>query len=384
MEDHNKSIHIQLIGGTDEFSLLEKKWNTALSESTSNSIFLRWEWLYYWWKAFKEKNFELAIVIAYREDKIIGIAPFYIANVSCMGVIPVRRLLFLGTKEGDVMSEFMDIFCNPGDEDTAVRTIFEFIIRENICDDFSLHKMGSSSNTISLFIRLAEQNSMFFSIGEEYESPFVRLPSTMDDFLHGLSSSMRYKIRKNRRKLEQYSHVEFRKTAYGSEMERDFDELVRLHQVRWKTRHHPGSFADKSFLLFQKLAMTALLKNGCLDLWLLSVDGKNICAHYNMTQNGKVYAYQSGLDTSFDAGIAPGYLMHSYCIENAIQHGFSEYHFLLKGRLDGYKKRWAKNSLNICDIYMARPGIVKVLMMAKNKARDYYCSLHRHCSAFNS
>ena len=76
--------------------------------------------------------------------------------------------------------------------------------------------------------------------------------------------------------------------------------------------------------------------------------------------------------------------MHSYCIENAIQHGFSEYHFLLKGRLDGYKKRWAKNSLNICDIYMARPGIVKVLMMAKNKARDYYCSLHRHCSAFNS
>jgi hypothetical protein len=383
-ESDNKSIRIQLISDTDEFSLLEEKWNTVLSDSTANSIFLRWEWLYYWWIAYKEDNYKLVVVIVFREDKIIGIAPFYIANVSCMGVIPVRRLLFLGTKEGDIMSEFMDIICNPGDEDTVIKTVIEFIIQENICDDFYLQKIKSSSKTISLFMRLAEERKLFFIIHEEYESPFVRLPSTMDDFLHGLSSSMRYKIRKNRRKLDKYSHVEFRKTSDSSELERDFEELVRLHQLRWKSKNHPGSFADKSFFLFQKTVMTHLLKNGYLDLWLLSVGDKNICANYNIRQNGKIYTYQSGIDTSFDASIAPGYLLHSYCIENAIQHGFSEYHFLLMGHFDAYKKRWANNTNDLCDIYIALTGVMKVLMTLKYKARNYYHSLRKNYAGLNS
>lgn len=86
------------------------------------------------------------------------------------------------------------------------------------------------------------------------------------------------------------------------------------------------------------------------------------------------YFYQGGLDTSFDEGLTPGYLLHSQCIENAIQKGVSEYHFLLMGNLDAYKKQWAGSSKHMCDIYMARPGIMKMFMKTKTKARNYY-----HC-----
>ena len=269
----SQALNIQIIRSTDEFFLLEKQWNTFLENSRGNRIFLRWEWLYSWWKTYRQDNYNLTIILVFRENKIIGIAPFYVANISCMGVIPVRHLLFLGTKEGDVISEFMDVIYNPGDENTVIPAVLDFIMQENICDDFCLHKVETSSKTIPVLQRLSCDRKFFSIVQEEYESPYVSLPATIDDFLNSLSSSMRYKIRNNRKKLEKYPHVVFRKTLDNAELVKDFDELVRLHQLRWKSRNFQGSFADESFFLFQKTVMPLLLKNGYLDLWLLSVDG---------------------------------------------------------------------------------------------------------------
>lgn len=383
-ETQNKSIRIQLVRDADEFSLLEGRWNSVLSDSKANSIFMRWEWLYSWWNAYEEDNYHLTILLIFRGDEIIGIAPFYVVNLSCIGVVPVRRLLFLGTKEGDVISEFMDIIYHHGDEDAVIQAIFDFIMQQNICDDFCLHKIDTSSKTIPVLRRLADERKLFCVIQEEYESPYVSLPATMDDFMSRLSSSMRYKIRKSHRRLEKYSHVEFRKTSDSSELVKDFDELVRLHQLRWQSRNCQGSFADKSFFGFQKTVMPLFLKSGYLDLWLLSVEDKNIGVLYNISYNDKIYFYQGGLDSSFDEGLTPGYLLHSYCIENAIQKGVSEYHFLLMGNLDAYKKQWARSSKHMCDIYMARPGIMKVFMKTKTKARNYYHSLRKNYAGLNS
>jgi len=380
----SQGLRIQIIRSTDEFFLLEEPWNHFLDNLPGNRVFLRWEWLYSWWKTYREDNYNLTIILVFRENEIIGIAPFYVVNISYMKVIPVRHLLFLGTKEGDVISEFMDIIYNPGDENTVIPAVFDFLIRENICDDFSLHKLETSSKTISVLQRLSSDRQYFSILQEEYESPYVSLPATIDDFLNSLSSSMRYKIRNNRKKLEKYPHVVFRKTLDNAELEKDFDELARLHQLRWQSRNFPGSFADKSFSLFQKTVMPLFLKNGHLDLWLLSIADKNVGALYNIRHNNNIYFYQGGLDASFDAGLTPGYLLHSYCIENAIQQGLSEYHFLLMGKLDEYKKQWAKNSLHMCDIYMARPGMMEVLMKSKNKAKTYYHSLRKYYARLNS
>ena len=110
----------------------------------------------------------------------------------------------------------------------------------------------------------------------------------------------------------------------------------------------------------------------------------NIGSLYNIKYNNKIYFYQGGLDTSFHEGITPGYLLHTHCIENAIQQGLSEYHFLLMGKLDEYKKQWAKKSLHMCDIYMARPGMMEVLMKTKNKAKTCYHFLRKYYAGLNS
>ena len=46
--------------------------------------------------------------------------------------------------------------------------------------------------------------------------------------------------------------------------------------------------------------------------------------------------------------------------------------FLPMGNLDSYKKHWTKDCRYVCNIYMARPGIVKLATAAQDKMRTAY------------
>lgn len=366
------AIDVRMVQTLKEFHLLQERWNSLLAESQTNSFFLRWEWLWTWWNVYKEDNYRLCILLVFRGDELIGIAPFYVINRLRENIFTIRRLMFLGTKEGSVISEYMDIIYREGHEEVVIRKIMDFIVKENICDDICLHKVDTSSRTIPILQQPAGGKENLNIVELTVESPYIILPSKYEDFLNQLGSSMKYKIRNHQRKLSKYSEVVFRKTENIAELERDFSELVKLHQLRWESRGLLGSFVGERFYLFQKTVMHDMLKNGHLDLWFLSVAGKHIAALYNIRYNNKIYFYQAGLDVTFDKHLSPGILLHNHCIEIAISDGLREYDFLLQGSLDAYKKSWTREYKSMCDIYVVRPGIMKFVMSARNKAKNAY------------
>src|SRR3989304_6458645 len=166
---------------------------------------------------------------------------------------------------------------------------------------------------------------------------------------------MRYKIRNERRKLEKSTgNIAIRSTSDEIELSSDFQEFIRLHQTRWLSRNMGGAFLSAKFTLFHKKVVRSLMKSGYLDLVFLSVGGKIKAAMYNIIYNNKVYFYLSGLDTNNGKG-AFGLVLHSYCIEDAIQQGMNEYDFMLKGTMDDYKDRWTREARTISDLYMVCP-----------------------------
>ena len=371
-EERINSLHVQRIRTSEEFYSLNDKWNNLLEGSPVNTIFLRWEWLWSWWNAYKEREYELCILLVYSADDLIGIAPFYIVHRRLGNIFPVRRLLLLGTKEGSVISEYMDIIYRAGKEDSVIKKIIEYIELENICDDICLHKIDTSSKSIPLIQKVSKDTGYLCNIYDRFESPYIALPTDYNDFLNSLSSSMRYKIRRNKRRLEKYRGVIINKTSNITELEENFIELIRLHQARWNERKMKGSFSDEKFVIFHKMVMQYLLNHGYLYLSFLSIDNKNIASLYNIKYKNKVYFYQSGTDISFDHGLSPGLLLHSYCIEEAIKEGLEEYDFMIKGEMDSYKKSWTKNYRYMCDIYIVRPKVLKFLTSLKDKARHCY------------
>ena len=375
-----KSIYIKKVSTKENFSLLQEKWNTLLAESPINNFFLRWEWLWAWWEAYKEKNYNLCILLVFRGNELIGIAPFYINYSLLVKILPIRRLMFLGTKEGSIISEYMDIIYRDGDEEVVIREVIEFITKTEVCDDICFHKIETSSRTISILQQLAKDMKFLYSVVDKAETPYISLPNNYERFLDTLSSSMRNIIRKNQRRLSKYTDVVFRKTSDISEFENDFIEFVRLHQCRWESLQFPGSFSQERFFTFQKQVMKDMIKTGHMELRFLSISGRNIAAVYNINYKNKICFYQGGLDTSFDRRLSPGILLHGYCIKEAIKDNLKEYDFLLMGNMDSYKKKWTKEYRCQCDIYIACPKIVQFVMTAKNKARGFYYAVRGYSS----
>jgi CelD/BcsL family acetyltransferase involved in cellulose biosynthesis len=375
LEEHGSmSDTIRIVTTAAEFITLEKEWSKLLSISPANNYFLSWEWLWTWWQVYAGPDDRLAIILVEREKEIIGIAPFYVRKTSLGGIYPVRRMMFLGTQEegdGEVGSDYMDVIYRDGDQRGTVNILFQAIVQHDICDDIYLSKIDTSAKTYTLLQEEAESLKFFTRVSDEHVSPYIKLPLTWDDYLGELAPSMRYKIRNERRKLQKHSNVIVSRIEHVDDLPRGFDELTRLHNHRWESRGMEGAFSNARFVQFHKNIMPLMLKRGHLELVLLSENTNSKAILYNIVYNNKIYFYQSGIDTS-DKKAAFGYVLHSYCIEDAIRRGLEEYDFLLKGRSDEYKSRFATDHRGLSDLYMARTWFVKQFVKARESARIAY------------
>lgn len=368
----SKPVNIRSVHTSEEFYSLKDAWNTLLAESPANSFFLRWEWLLRWWEVYNDSTMNLSILLVLEDGELIGIGPFYVKKQKYKKILRARRLLFLGTKEGSVISQYMDIICREGKEKDVVGKIMEYVVKEDICDDMSLQMLDSSSRALKVLYDKALEMNFFYASDGDMDCPCLTLPASHEEFLKGLSSSMRQNVRQNNNKVKKYPDVVFRKTLSIGELEKDFPELVRLHQGRWQSRNMKGSFAGGNFFNFIKAVMPEMLKNGHLELNFLSVSGRNIASVFNINYNGKIYYYQAGTDVSFNSVLSPGIIIHDHCIAEAIKNGLREYDFMVMGKLDDYKKKWTAESKYIRSIYMARPGIMKIVMSTRSRVRTCY------------
>ncbi len=349
-------------------------WNDLLSLSPANNYFLTWEWLWNWWEIYARKGDELAILVLEEGDEVTTIAPLYIRKRLLRGIFPVRRMMFLGTQEEgdvDVGSDYMDLIYKEGLEEASVDVLFNVLGESNICDEIYFSKMDTSAKTFTLIQEKALKRQFLTLIANEFLSPYIQLPATWDDYLKIVSSRMRRTIKDESRKLQNCKNVVFRKTKDPLEMATDFAELARLHGSRWALKGIEGAFSNKKFTAFHTNVMKWMLEKGNLELVTLSEDGQNRAVVYNILYKNKIYVYQIGIEID-DRKISFGYLLHFYCIEEAIKKGLTEYDFLPKGTTDSYKDHFAKESRAVSDIYIACRWAVKYFVMAEELARSVY------------
>jgi len=88
-------MRIEFIENIDDFKRLKTVWNTLFNQIDEVTIFQSFEFNYYSWLHLLHlnKNY-LALCLIYKEEKLIGICPFYIDNR--------RRLRFINDKHSDI------------------------------------------------------------------------------------------------------------------------------------------------------------------------------------------------------------------------------------------------------------------------------------------
>ncbi len=361
-------ITIEKITTREDFNDLESVWNGLLEASSSNSITLTWEWLSTWWDVFGEGR-ELYILLVRDGKELIGIAPLLKRTVRHYGVLPYRRLEFLGSGEDEadeICSDYLDFILLGGREAESLRAIFEFLHKQDRdWDEFILTDISGESPNLPFLETLCEASDTKFQTLRDQICVYVPLPGDWETFMSGLSRDFRRKIRKERRTLESLKgEVRLIESLKG--FDEHFEILIRLHQARWTSRGRPGVFSSERFTRFHRLLAPKALQKGWLKLFVLFESGEPAAALYDFIYNNKMYYYQSGLILEGGRISSPGVLIRSFAVEKAIEMGLRECDFL-KGEPGSYKFRWGAESRSIRQLRLARAHSKEAVFSAADR-----------------
>ncbi|MFZ1082828.1 MAG: hypothetical protein WAO19_12995, partial [Candidatus Kryptoniota bacterium] len=259
---NSPDISIEIVNDVTAIPSLEEEWD-KLALNSSATIFQTFDWQYQWWRHFADKpDHHLFIVLFKIEERLVGIAPFFIQSYLFRHYRFFMRLMLLGSglqksqspvlsleKEGP--SDYLDIIVEHGLEKEVANALVNFIKREsylwNEIDFQNIKEDGIIFNYV--LPKLAENN---FTITKTVTDicPRFLLPESVEKFI----SSMRPKVRRNLRYVQRnyLANPEFTLVDISDEknVTGAIESLLQLHQKRWNAIGYPGLFSDRCFDTF--------------------------------------------------------------------------------------------------------------------------------------
>lgn len=324
---------VVLIRQDEEFFRMEKEWNALLEESRTNTIFLTWEWLTSWWRAYGQDK-ELYLLCVYQRGRLIGIAPFYRKTVSRFKIFSFRELVFLG--DGSRDSDYMDCISRCGEEEKVTDAVVDFL-RQNPADWnlILLNEVPEESPHLPLLRKLFHQLKWYW---RESEAPctYVNLPSAWNEYLKALKPRVRTKVRSLTSRLEQNFKVEF-DYCRAEELESRLESLFQLHNQRWEADGREGVFVSTMKRRFYREMSSLFLTRGWLRFYTLAVDNRCVAHQFCFEYLGKMFLLQEGFDPKW-AEHGVGNVLRAYVFQDCIGRKVSVYDFL--GGVTAHKLSW--------------------------------------------
>src|SRR5438128_12578960 len=96
---------ISVVTDEGEFERLRPAWTRLLQHSSSNTVFLTWEWAMAWWHSYGAGK-ELWVLKVERDAQLVGLAPLYRKRFRKFEVLPYQGLYLLG--DGSADSDYLD------------------------------------------------------------------------------------------------------------------------------------------------------------------------------------------------------------------------------------------------------------------------------------
>lgn len=232
------------------------------------------------------------------------------------------RTLHVGTagepEDDSVCIEYNRLLVDPDCEHAFKQRLAEYFSRQPNVDQWNLD--GFEEDDTSEF------QSDALEVRHE-ATHWFDLAATRDDgkdVLSGLRSETRRRVR---RSLECYEGLSV-DWADTQEHARDvFDELIRLHQSRWRALGKPGSYASPRFRKFHSDLLDRLTPNGQMVLFRVTSNAGTVGCVQLLIDRGRALLYQCGWAHAYgkhSPGIVVDYLAMCECLER----GYDAYDFL--------------------------------------------------------
>jgi CelD/BcsL family acetyltransferase involved in cellulose biosynthesis len=332
----------------DDFDQAEAVWDELVAGLPFPGLFMSWQWQRQWWRQWG-RDHELCLFAAYQGEQVVGILPLFLSRAWLRGVIPVRRLQFIGNYwrgPTTVRSEFLDVMMAKGHPDAEV--ICDTLAQKVLCDVvFDEWVLQDSLLPSSIGKWAAQQPGGYLRTESEECAPYVGLSLGFEGYLSCLSKNNRRQAYHKRRVLEQLGEITF----LSVDSPRYFLALEQLHHIRWQSPlFHRG--AEEFHRRICRQFDSSLSSILCLD-------GEPISAIYCLALGDQGYFLQGGFDGQLDKRLSLGLMHLLYAIESA--HGRFETLELLAGggMQEDYKQKLANGQRTLgCWRWIRNPALV--------------------------
>jgi CelD/BcsL family acetyltransferase involved in cellulose biosynthesis len=156
-----------------------------------------------------------------------------------------------------------------------------------------------------------------------------------------LGSSTRSSLR---RALKKTGEIEVTQAASLDQADDILNELIEMHQARWRAVGQPGAFASRRFAAFQRELVTRLIPEERVVLLRVRSQSLTIGCLMLLVDRGRLLDYLSGF-APFEATPSPGIITHYLAMERALTQGYRAYDFLVGDKR--HKANLATDSRNL-------------------------------------
>jgi CelD/BcsL family acetyltransferase involved in cellulose biosynthesis len=318
-------VHFEVISSAEKFEQLGREWNTLLARSTTNEIFLTWQWQSTWWAAYHPGD--LWVFTARDEDgQLIGIAPWFIEQ-------PSGILRTIGCVD---VTDYLDVLVVPEHREAFLSAAVDALAScRSSYTRISLCNIPDTSPTLQTLPRIFQDRGFSVEIEPQEVCPIIMLPGTFEDYLAWLDKKQRHECRRKLRRAEEAGGVEWYVVGSQHDLNAEIDRFIDLMAAS-----HPDKakfLEDPQHVAFFRAMIPKMAHCGWLQLIFLTVEGQPAAAYLNFDYGGRVLVYNSGLMPNTFSALSPGIVLLLHNIEYAISLGRTEFDFL-RGNED-YKYR---------------------------------------------
>lgn len=311
-----------------EWEAIQLQWDHLCAASPTDATPLAFAWLRNWWTVYGPTYGAggLRIITLWRGTALVGALPLYIASAST-GVLNVRCLRFVSTGEQEfeeICPDYLDLLHLPGQEAACVEAAWVAIDALE-WDTLELLDLPRSSPLVRGLPAVGTLRRT--RVSTRGGCPIANIDGGFDTYLAQLSSKTRMRARQEIRKAQQ-AGVRF-ELATDANGEAYFNDLIRLHQIRWTAEGKPGCFSAPRFTDFHRRLVSEWVRDGRLILARLSFKEEAFVVLYGFITGAKFDLYQLGVTSAEGTSIhSPGTLANLLLMGQLADRGVTRYDFL--------------------------------------------------------
>ena len=301
---------------------LETEWNTLLDQSVPHVPFLRHEYLSVWWQTRGGGEWpqgELAIVTAWRQDALVGIAPLFFATNRQNQPV----LLLLGSIE---VSDYLDLIVRPADLAEFCSELLVFLGGDSLpaWQELDFYNLFDSSPTPAALLAAAGLQGWSYRCEMLQKAPYIPLPGDWDIYLAGIDKKQRHEIRRKMRRAEEMgSSVQVRFAVDPQHFDADVEDFIGL----MAQDPEKNAFLTPLMREHVRLVTKCAFEQSCLQLAFLEINGEKAAAYLSFDYLDRMWVYNSGIDQRF-IEYSPGWVLLGHLLRWANEQKRSEFDFM--------------------------------------------------------